>query len=296
MCIRDSYRPVYPGDKGSPLREDIDNTVRLELAYDQNTFSLEAVSINYDYPSNILYSWKLEGLYEGWSHPVQSGRIQFTSLPPGNYTLRIRAVSNEEKYKVYEERSLGLSVARPLWAGTWAIAGYASLCVLAGVVSFRVAMLRRQKRISDEKTCFFIHTAHDVRTPLTLIKAPLEEVVEKDMVKAEGMDNVRMALKSVDGLLGLVTSLIDFESTDNYTLRLHVSEYELNSYLETTCEAFRTYASIRDIDITRESGFPYLNVRFDKDKMDSILKNILSNALKYTPRGGSIQVLSLIHI
>ena len=95
---------------------------------------------------------------------------------------------------------------------------------------------------------------------------------------------------SVDGLLGLVTSLIDFESTDNYTLRLHVSEYELNSYLETTCEAFRTYASIRDIDITRESGFPYLNVRFDKDKMDSILKNILSNALKYTPRGGSIQV------
>lgn len=293
MLLRDfmiSYRPVYPGDKGSPLREDIDNTVRLELAYDQNTFSLEAVSINYDYPSNILYSWKLEGLYEGWSHPVQSGRIQFTSLPPGNYTLRIRAVSNEEKYKVYEERSLGLSVARPLWAGTWAIAGYASLCVLAGVVSFRVAMLRRQKRISDEKTCFFIHTAHDVRTPLTLIKAPLEEVVEKDMVKAEGMDNVRMALKSVDGLLGLVTSLIDFESTDNYTLRLHVSEYELNSYLETTCEAFRTYASIRDIDITRESGFPYLNVRFDKDKMDSILKNILSNALKYTPRGGSIQV------
>lgn len=297
MLLRDfmiSYRPVYPGDKGSPLREDIDNTVRLELAYNQNTFSLEAVSINYDYPSNILYSWKLEGLYEGWSHPVQSGRIQFTSLPPGNYTLRIRAVSNEEKYKVYEERSLGLSVARPLWAGTWAIAGYASLCVLAGVVSFRVAMLRRQKRISDEKTCFFIHTAHDVRTPLTLIKAPLEEVVEKDMVKAEGMDNVRMALKSVDGLLGLVTSLIDFESTDNYTLRLHVSEYELNSYLETTCEAFRTYASIRDIDITRESGFPYLNVRFDKDKMDSILKNILSNALKYTPRGGSIQVRAFV--
>ncbi|MCS3100162.1 hypothetical protein NXW38_08835 [Bacteroides ovatus] len=76
--------------------------------------------------------------------------------------------------------------------GYMAIAGYASLCVLAGVVSFRVAMLRRQKRISDEKTCFFIHTAHDVRTPLTLIKAPLEEVVEKDMVKAEGMDNVRI--------------------------------------------------------------------------------------------------------
>ena len=59
---------------------------------------------------------EIGGALRGWSHPVQSGRIQFTSLPPGNYTLRIRAVSNEEKYKVYEERSLGLSVARPLWA------------------------------------------------------------------------------------------------------------------------------------------------------------------------------------
>mgnify|MGYP001029487046 CR=1 FL=1 len=84
MLLRDfmiSYRPVYPGDKGSPLREDIDNTVRLELAYDQNTFSLEAVSINYDYPSNILYSWKLEGLYEGWSHPVQSGGYSSRACP-----------------------------------------------------------------------------------------------------------------------------------------------------------------------------------------------------------------------
>ena len=156
MLLRDfmiSYRPVYPGDKGSPLREDIDNTVRLELAYDQNTFSLEAVSINYDYPSNILYSWKLEGLYEGWSHPVQSGRIQFTSLPPGNYTLRIRAVSNEEKYKVYEERSLGLSA--PGRCGRYM--GHCRICVIVCVGwggVFSRCHVAQAERISDEKTCF----------------------------------------------------------------------------------------------------------------------------------------------
>ena len=99
------------------MREDIDNTVRLELAYDQNTFSLEAVSINYDYPSNILYSWKLEGLYEAGAIRSRAGGYSSRACPPGNYTLRIRAVSNEEKYKVYEEGSLGLSVARAAVGG-----------------------------------------------------------------------------------------------------------------------------------------------------------------------------------
>ncbi len=94
--------------------------------------------------SYIHGNWR--GLYEGWSHRSRAGGYSSRACPQATTPLRIRAVSNEEKYKVYEERSLGLSVARPLWAGTWAIAGYASLCVLAGVVSFRVAMLRRQKK------------------------------------------------------------------------------------------------------------------------------------------------------
>ena len=76
MLLRDftvSSRPVYPGEEGSPLKKDIAGNYRLELAYDQSSFSLEAISINYDYPSNILYSWKLEGAYNGWSHPLQDG-------------------------------------------------------------------------------------------------------------------------------------------------------------------------------------------------------------------------------
>lgn len=124
LLLRDfmiAYHPVYPGDDGSPLKKDIDETDRLELAYGQNTFSLDVASINYDYPSNILYSWKIDGYHKEWSRPSQDNRILVRNLPPGSYTLQIRAISNEEKYKTYETRNIQIVITPPVWAsfGLW---------------------------------------------------------------------------------------------------------------------------------------------------------------------------------
>ena len=100
------------------------------------------------------------------------------------------------------------------------------------IIIFRVIMLHKQKKISDEKTRFFINTAHDIRTPLTLIKAPLEEVVENHMVAEKALPHMNMALKNVNTLLQLTTNLINFERIDVYSSTLYVSEYELNSYMK----------------------------------------------------------------
>ena len=291
LLLRDfmiAYHPVYPGDDGSPLKKDIDETDYLELAYGQNTFSLDVASINYDYPSNILYSWKIDGYHKEWSRPSQDNRILVRNLPPGRYTLQIRAVSNEEKYKTYETRSIQIIITPPVWASMWAIVGYIILLVLVMIIIFRIIMLHKQKKISDEKTRFFINTAHDIRTPLTLIKAPLEEVVENHMVTEKGLPHMNMALKNVNTLLQLTTNLINFERIDVYSSTLCVSEHELNSYMDDICATFRKYAEMKRVRFVYESNFDYLNVWFDSDKMGSILKNILSNALKYTPENGSV--------
>ena len=293
LLLRDfmiAYHPVYPGDDGSPLEKDIDETDRLELAYGQNSFSLDVASINYDYPSNILYSWKIDGFHKEWSRPSLDNRIVVRNLPPGSYTLQIRAISNEEKYKTYETRSIQIVITPPAWASVWAMAGYAILLVLVMVIIFRIIILHRQKKISDEKTRFFINTAHDIRTPLTLIKAPLEEVIENRMVKEQALPHINMALKNVNALLQLATNLINFERVDVYSSTLYVSEYELNSYMDNVCATFRKYAEMKHVRFVYESNFDYLNVWFDSDKMGSILKNILSNALKYTPEGGSVRI------
>lgn len=283
-----AYHPVYPGDDGSPLKQDIDETDRLELAYGQNTFSLDVASINYDYPSNILYSWKIDGYHKEWSRPSYDNRILVRNLPPGTYTLQIRAISNEEKYKTYETRSIQIIITPPVWASVWAMVGYAILLVLVMIIIFRIIMLHKQKKISDEKTRFFVNTAHDIRTPLTLIKAPLEEVVENHLVAEKALPHMNMALRNVDTLLQLTTNLINFERIDVYSSTLYVSEYELNSYMNNVCATFRKYAEMKHIRFVYESNFDYLNVWFDSDKMGSILKNILSNALKYTPENGSV--------
>ena len=258
LLLRDfmiAYHPVYPGDDGSPLKKDIDETDRLELAYGQNTFSLDVASINYDYPSNILYSWKIDGYHKEWSRPSQDNRILVRNLPPGSYTLQIRAVSNEEKYKTYETRNIQIVITPPVWASLWAMVGYAILLVLVMIIIFRIIMLQKQKKVSDEKTRFFINTAHDIRTPLTLIKAPLEEVIENRMVTEQALPHMNMALKNVNTLLQLTTNLINFERIDVYSSTLYVSEYELNTFMNDVCAAFRKYAEMKHVRFVYESNF-----------------------------------------
>ena len=284
------YQTVYPGDKNSPLQTDIDDTQVLKLKYNQNIFSVKVSSINYDYPSNILYSYKMEGFYDEWSKPDDENTIRFTNLSPGEYVLHVRAISNEDRKIVLEERSMKIIIAQPAWLSLWALLLYAVVLGLIGISAIRLIMLRKQRKVSDEKIHFFINTAHDIRTPLTLIKAPLEELREKEQLSKDGIANTNTALRNVNALLRLTTNLINFERADVYSSELYISEYELNTYMAETFNAFRPYATVKHINFTYESNFRYLNVWFDKEKMDSILKNIISNALKYTPESGSVHV------
>lgn len=284
------YQTVYPGDEKSPLEYDINQTKVLKLKYNQNIFSLKVSSINYDYPSNILYSWKLEGFYDEWSKPGNENTIRYTNLAAGNYILRVRAVSHEDNRIVLEERCIKINVGQPMWLSIWALIIYAIIITLIGIITFRILILRKQRKVSNEKIHFFINTAHDIRTPLTLIKAPLEDMYEKEKLSKEGISSMNTALRNVNALLRLTTNLINFERADVYTSELYISEHELNTFMNEVFNAFQPYANIKHINFTYESNFRYLNVWFDKEKMESILKNIISNALKYTPESGNVQI------
>lgn len=284
------YQTIYPGDEDSPLKASINDTKVLKLKYNQNRFSLQVSSINYDYPSNILYSWRLEGFYDKWSKPGTENTIRYTNLAPGKYTLRVRAISNEDKRVMLEERSMDIVIAQPFWLTIWAVLLYAAFLCLIAIILLRILILRKQRKVSDEKIHFFINTAHDIRTPLTLIKAPLEELREKEELSKEGISNMNTALRNVNALLRLTTNLINFERADVYSSELYISEHELNTFMNEIFNAFQQYANIKHINFTYESNFRYMNVWFDKEKMESIFKNIISNALKYTPENGNVQV------
>lgn len=284
------YQTVYPNEPGSPLTTDINDTDILRLKYDQNLFSLQVSSICYDYPSQILYSWKLDGFYDYWSRPGRNGTIYFTNLDPGEYTLRIRLISSENNHIVLEERCMQIIIDQPFWLSIWAILFYIIIAIAITVIVLRILLMKKQRKISEEKIQFFINTAHDIRTPLTLIKAPLEDIEEQEKLSSKGHTSMRIALRNVNALLRLTTNLINFERADSYSKHLYVAEYELKNYLTELTNVFQPYAEVKHITLTYESNFNLQNVWIDKDKMDSILKNLISNALKYTPEGGSVQI------
>ena len=283
------YQTVYPNDPNSPLTKDIE---KLNLKYMQNTFSIRVSSINYDYPSDILYTWQLEGFYDGWTTPSDEGTIRFTNVAPGTYTLRVRSVSKEDNKHVLQERILKITVAHPVWLSFWAICIYVLTIILATYVIFRLHSMRREKKASDERTRFFINTAHDIRTPLTLIKAPLEEIQQKENLSEESQANMLTAMKNVDTLIRLTTNLINFSKANVYSSSLRISEHELNTYMEGIYHAFYSYAEAKQIKLDYKSNFEYQNVWFDKEKMDSITKNLISNAIKYTPAHGEVHIIT----
>lgn len=283
------YQKVLPGDENSPLTKEIDDTEYITLDSDQNIFSLNVSSINYDNPSNVMYSWKLEGFYDEWTTPTSENLIRYTNISPGHYKLRVRAILMDDEH-VLEERSINITITPPFWATFWAGIVYLIIVVLIASSILRFLWLRKDRNNSKEKIQFFINTAHDIRTPLTLIKAPLGEILKSEQLTEQGKVNINLAIQNTDNLSELASNLINFEKEELYTSTIYVSRYALNSYIKTYLEQFELYAHKKEIKISFETDFDELEVWLDRNKMDSIIRNLITNALKYTKQGGTIKV------
>lgn len=284
------YELVLPGEIDSPLTDNIDNTSHLTLKHNQNMFSIKLSSINFDYQSDVLYTWRLEGLTEKWTQPGHENIIRYNSIPPGEYTLRIKALSRENMDNMLEERFIKITVKKPWWQSTWAILSYLCIaCVIIYYITRQVNFKRRRKE-SEEKIQFFINSAHDIRTPLSLVKAPLEELREQETLSQNGVANMNIAIRNVNSLLQMTSNLINFERAELYSNDLYISEHELKSYLTDIYSIFKSYGQVKRINYVLDLQIDYMNVWFDKGKMDSILKNVISNAFKYTPQEGTVTI------
>ena len=281
------YHPMVAGEAGSPLTDNIDDTRALRLRHDQNTLSLDVSSINYDQPSHILFSWKLEGFYDEWTTPTEENRIRYTNLSPGDYQLRVRSILSDDN-RVLEERSLRFTITPPWWATGWAYLLYFGLLLGLGGIVMRYLWLWRDRNQSKQKIRFFLQTAHDIRTPLTLIKAPLNELLKREPLSEEGKAQIELALQNTDQLSELAGNLINFEKEELYRSDAYVIRVDLQTYLHSQWEPFKGYAQKLQVTLQFQADFNQQEVWIDPNKMDSILRNLLTNALKYSRPGGIV--------
>lgn len=260
---------------------------KLDLSYEERQVGFTVGSLNFDNPQLIVYSWKLSGTSDNWTMPSKNRRINYL-LAPGNYQLSIRAINGAD-HSVIEERTVEISVGQPWWLSLPAVVVYIMLVLVAVCGIYYFVKYRNKRLMAEDKVKFFIQTAHEIRTPLTLIKAPLEEISRKEKLSERGEQNIQTALKSANDLLILSGDLLNLERQKIKESKLYLTYTNLTMYLQELIIPFQLYARTKKLDLVFNSTSNG-KVWIDRSRLDSIMQNIINNALKYTHSGGSITV------
>lgn len=278
------YSSIRPNDKSSLLKKSIDYTSKIVLKHEQNSFSISFSAINYDLQCKILYKYQLEHFDNDWKMAKTVGAVNYMNIPSGKYTFRLRAF---DKYtnKLLGERDFIIVICPPLWASWWAILLYLIILSVIGRFYIKYRKQKMNEYWINQKMDSFISFAHDIRTPLTLIKAPLGEISTEANLPQECKKAISVASHNVEKLLSMVTRLLDLQRIEARSNYLHASMYQLDDYMKSKVLEYRMTAVQKGISLNLNIELNRLSVCFDKEKMDHILDNLLSNAIKYTHEG-----------
>ncbi|WP_243751570.1 two-component regulator propeller domain-containing protein [Niastella caeni] len=277
----------------------------ITLKYHENIFSLEFAALNYSNPEKNQYAYKLEGFNNDWLTTDGTHRtVTYTNLDPGKYTFRVKA-SNGDGVWNEEGTALVVTILPPFWKTIPAFIIYALLVAAILFAARRLTIQRahmrfqlaQQKREAERvheldllKLKFFTNVSHEFRTPLSLIMAPVEKML-KHSNEPEQKKQYQLIYRNARRLLALVNQLLDFRKLEMRELRLYPSLGDVVSFVKEVAFSFTDMAGARHITFNFTTHIPSLQISFDSDKLERILFNLLSNAFKFTPEHGYIEVM-----
>ena len=282
---------MYPDEEDSPLVESLDRTEYLELKNAQRNAAIKVKCINHIYPSDCKVVWQFDDKGDAAWLPLNEDRfITLSRLPWGLHQLTIRAMSNESG-NVLDERKLTIAVKPPLYLSRWGL--LLELAIL-GVVSYLLSKYfksKNQMQVSDEKINFLINTAHDIRTPLTLIKAPLEELNQSDTLNIEEREAVSMALRNANTLSQMTDKVMQYELSSIEKGVVRIEKHEGVAHFQAQIDKLSLLAKTKRQTIHYEHPDTPFDIWVDARKLNSIIQNLLSNAIKYSDEGSSIMLV-----
>lgn len=294
---------VLPGKKG-PLRENILIAKEIVLEYDQNVFSVDFIAPEYRNPGKIRYAYRLIGFNERWNHVGDQRKATYTNLDPGTYRFEVMA-SREDRFSGKKITTLIIRVKPPWYLSWWTYVCYLLtfffLCYL--YINYRkrqehlkyqiqLAHLEseKEKEMSERKSAFFTNISHEFRTPLTLILNPVKDLLDQnnDQVDIRGLETV---YRNAKRLLGLVDQLMHYNRTDADEALLRISKFDIVEFTKEIFSYFNQQAKTNLMNYQMETPpFP-IPVYADMEKMEIVIFNLLSNAFKFTPHGGTINLV-----
>lgn len=284
-------RPVEVGAEGSPLKHSITYSTDITLNHEQSIFGLQVAALSYINPSKNFYRYRLEGLEEEWTFSREAPRVSYTNLRPGRYTFRV-SVSTGNGQWFDDAVRLSIRVLPPWWLSPWALAAYVLLLALLVSLLYRRSVNRQRERLAlvtiekdkeiyQSKIDFFTQMVHELRTPLSLILAPLRQVMAQGGSVADAMPQLQMVERNGQRLSDVVNQLMDFRKSESGQITVSLASVELKGVLSGIVQRFRWLAEAKGIRLVEQLPEAECFATTDTEAFNKMVGNLLSNAFKF---------------
>lgn len=301
--LRINHLPVDFRDSLSPLSGPIELAKEIQLRHHQNNISFEFSALDFTDPSKNRYRYKLLGVDEDWVETGTYRFAHFTHLKPGSYTFLVQGNNGEGGWQSIP-RPVSIVIATPWWSSGAAYLVYILLITYGLWQAYQFQMRRiqmreqlayehresaRLKAMEQMKTDFFNNITHEFRTPLTLMLEPARRILNQTK-DAEIQSNARHIETNSLRLLDMVNQLLDLAKLENGNMGLDLRTGDFSAAVREVVDAFFPMAGQQGVSLSLSAPEDLSEVTFDLKKTEHILNNLLSNAFKFTPKGGEIRV------
>jgi signal transduction histidine kinase/ligand-binding sensor domain-containing protein/DNA-binding NarL/FixJ family response regulator len=290
-------REVSTYQKDSPLKKSISFSDNIRLKYFQSSFSIDYSALDFLDPLKIEYSYRLDNFDRNWNNVGNQHRATYTNLSPGKYIFRVKSVERNGK-STSNERLLNIIITPPWWKTLPAYLAYSLLLTLIAISIYNTIIrinryknaLIIEKKVNEYKLQFFTNISHEIRTPLTLIIGPLEDMLAESDVSNKKRLQMEIMLKNARRMLHLTNQLLDFRKIQNNKMILKIKKLDIFSFTKEIFDSFIPLANHKGIECTLNSKFDSFFIYADPNKLDTVIYNIISNALKFTHTGKKVTV------
>src|SRR5690606_9582081 len=283
-------------DHNNALSRSILYTDKIKLKYDESTISLDFVALNFASANSTSYLYRLVGLDTTWTFLRNNAKANFIKIPTGKYTFEVMA-ADANKTPISKIKSLEIIILPPYWASVPAYIIYALLTI--GLIGWMIynydrkvkeknrrrlekIKAHKEKELYKAKMDFFMQITHDIKTPLTLIKAPLEKIMQgNEPQKAEKW--LKTIHQNTEKLLLMTDNLMDFRKVESNQFSLKVKKQSVSSLILICLQDFSPLIESKQIKLTTKLD-KRLYANIDIETIYKILSNLLSNAFKYAEK------------
>lgn len=297
-------KEIIPTQNNKILTENIDETENLKLLYKENSFSFRFVANNFINPRRNFFKYRLYNFSEEWIETDENGQAIFTNIPPGDYVFEVKACNNDGIWND-NPTQLNIRIIPPVWRTWYAYLFYVVIIVFS-ILYFRQQTINRQKlksqielekirreneeKLHQMKLQFFTNISHEFRTPLTLIRGPVNRLLKSRKKEVGISKQLNLIKNNTDRMLRLVNQIMDFRKINSGKLELKPVHADIVSFCKDVFDCFTEHAKSRNFDFLFRTDMKELKMDFDPEKLDKIIFNVLSNAFKYSPDGGRIEL------